>query len=219
MTKPSANNKGTIFIGNAAGFAGDRFDASLPVIEHLSKCDGPRYLTFEVLAERTLAIAQRERLDNPEKGYSPFLETYIQTCLAAALAANVKIISNMGAANPLAAAHRIQEIARERGQRIPAIGVVLGDDLFEVMDDAQVRHAPQVEGIEIGDREIIAANVYLGAESVAEALRLGAEIVITGRVNDPALILGPVIHEFGVAPGNWPMLAAGTLAGLSLIHI
>jgi len=202
-----------VHIGCGAGFAGDRFDASLAIVETLARHDGPRYLSFELLAERTLALAQRERMADPRRGYSPCLDQYIKPVLAAAAAAGVRIVSNMGAANPRGAARRILEIAEEQGIDGLKVAVVEGDNLLGIMDDAEIRAARTIEGIPIGDRKIRAANAYLGAFPVAEALSTGADIVVTGRVTDPAIILGPLIHEFGWREDDWDLLARGTLTG------
>ena len=89
-----------VYIGCGAGFAGDRFDAALPVVNALIQCDGPKYLMFEVLAERTLAIAQKFRQNDPSQGYSPFLDDYVTPVLRACKQNGIKIVSNFGAANP-----------------------------------------------------------------------------------------------------------------------
>ena len=102
-----------VFIGCGAGFSGDRFDASIPIVKELKHKNEPKYLMFEVLAERTLAIAQQYRIKNPEEGYSPFLDSYITPIIDDCLQNNIKIISNIGAANPLGAAKRILQIAKE----------------------------------------------------------------------------------------------------------
>ncbi len=103
----------TVFIGSGAGFSGDRLDAALPEIETLSRRDGPRYLIYEVLAERTLAIAQRIKMRKPDQGYSPYLDKYLRLSLKAAMENGVRIVSNLGAANPAGAAKRVQELAQE----------------------------------------------------------------------------------------------------------
>ncbi|MEM9044672.1 MAG: acyclic terpene utilization AtuA family protein [Pseudomonadota bacterium] len=202
-----------VTIGCGAGFAGDRFDACLPVIEALAEHDGPRYLMFEVLAERTLALAQQHRQKDPALGYSPYLDHYISRALGPALSADVRIVSNMGAANPVAAAHRVQDLARGFGFAVPRIAVVLGDDLTSIMSEDEIRRAPSMEGTDLAQRPLIAANAYLGAKSVAAALATGAEIVLVGRTTDSALALGPLIHEFGWGPEAWDHLAAGVVAG------
>lgn len=206
-------SEATVCVGNAAGFAGDRCDASLAVIDALAQRPGQSYLTFEVLAERTLALAQRQRLVDAALGFSPFLDTYMGIALAPAMQAGVKIVSNMGAANPVAAASRILAIASERGLAPPKVAAITGDDLLSTLGEQAIRDAPIMEGIAIDAREIVAANAYLGARPIATALAMGADIVITGRTTDPALILGPLIHELSIDETDWDRLAAGTLAG------
>ena len=201
----------TVYIGCGAGFAGDRFDAAAAIIAELAGCDAPKYLMFECLAERTLASAQLEKLKDPSRGYSPFLDQYFTRHLGPAMSAGVKIVSNLGAANPIAGAHRVREIAAEQGLRQPSVAVVMGDDLTETMNEDEIRALPVMDGQEVIDRTMRAANVYLGAEPVAEAVATGADIVLVGRTTDSALALGPLIHEFGW--NDLDRLAAGTIAG------
>jgi len=202
-----------VYIGGAAGFAGDRTDAAGPLVEALAKADGPRFLMFETLAERTLALSQLERRRDPARGYNPALDRFIAPVLARCLAEKIYIVGNFGAANPRAAALRIQAIAREQGLRAPRVAVVEGDDLTGVLS-AQELAARETGGALLhGASDIVAANVYLGAQPIAEALDRGADIVVTGRVVDSALALGPLAHAFGWRWDDWDRLAAGTLAG------
>ena len=202
-----------VTIGGAAGFAGDRTDAAGPLVEALAKAAGPRFLMFETLAERTLALSQLERRRDPSRGYNPALERFVGPVLARCLADNIRIVGNFGAANPRAAALRIQTLAREQGLRPPRIAVVEGDDLTSVLS------APGLAARETGGTllrnatDIVAANLYLGARPIAEALDRGADIVVTGRVVDSALALGPLVHAFQWRWDDWDRLAAGTLAG------
>jgi len=200
-------------IGGAAGFAGDRTDAAGPLVEALARADGPRFLMFETLAERTLALSQLERRRDPSRGYNPALERFVAPVLARCLAENIRIVGNFGAANPKAAALRIQTLAREQGVRPPRIAVVEGDDLTGVLT-VQELAARETGGMLLrGATEIVAANLYLGARPIAEALDRGADIVVTGRVVDSALALGPLVHVFKWRWDDWDRLAAGTLAG------
>jgi hypothetical protein len=202
-----------VHIGGGAGFAGDRTDAAEPLVEALAKTAGPRFLMFETLAERTLALSQLERRRDPSRGYNPALERFIAPVLARCLAENIRIVGNFGAANPRAAALRIQVIAREQGVRPPRISVVEGDDLTGVLSARELA-ARETAGTLLGNAsEIVAANLYLGAQPIAEALDRGADIVVTGRVVDSALALGPLVHAFGWGWDDWDKLAAGTLAG------
>ena len=202
-----------VTIGGAAGFAGDRTDAAGPLVEALAKAAGPRFLMFETLAERTLALSQLERRRDPSRGYNPALERFVGPVLARCLADNIRIVGNFGAANPRAAALRIQTLAREQGLRPPRIAVVEGDDLTSVLS------APELAARETGGTllrnatDIVAANLYLGARPIAEAFDRGADIVVTGRVVDSALALGPLVHAFQWRWDDWDRLAAGTLAG------
>ena len=202
-----------VFIGAAAGFAGDRSDAGGPVVDALAAHSGPRFLMFETLAERTLALCQLERRQNPQRGYSPALERLLSPVLARCLASGIRIVSNFGAANPAAAAHRIAGMANSLGLRAPRIATVEGDDITAKLS------APELAVREIGgaslaqSRDIISANLYLGAQPIAEALNQGADIVVTGRVADSALALGPLLHAFRWRADDWDRLAAGTLAG------
>ncbi|HEX2136509.1 MAG TPA: acyclic terpene utilization AtuA family protein [Microvirga sp.] len=204
---------GTVFIGAGAGFASDRTDAATPVVAALARCDGPRFLIFETLAERTLAQAQVERRQDPARGYNPALESFVAPVLRECLDSRIRIVSNFGAANPRAAGERILAMAEDLGCRPPRIAIVEGDDLTGVLapdefgrrevGGALLREAPPV----------VAANAYIGAAPIAEALEQGADIVVTGRVADPSLVLGPLIHAFRWPLDDWDRLAAGTLVG------
>ena len=201
------------FIGAAAGFAGDRTDAAGPLVEALSACDGARFLMFETLAERTLALAQLERRRDASLGYNPALERFISPILARCLEAGIKIVGNFGSANPPAAARRIATIAQGLGLKSPRIAIVEGDDLIGRIAPADLAARETGSALLAPSREIISANLYLGAQPIAQALDQGADIVVTGRVADSALALGPLMHAFGWCADDWDRLAAGTLAG------
>lgn len=203
----------TVYIGCGAGFAGDRWDAAVPVVATLARRDGPRYLMFETLAERTLALAQQARIENPEAGYSQYLERYVRPVMRDAKAAGIRIVSNFGAANPLGGARKLLAMAREEGIEGLKVAVVDGDDLTAVMTEAEIRNHVPVEGLDMPEGKMVAANVYLGAQPIADALALGADIVVVGRCSDPALALGPLLHEFGWSLDDLDRIAAGTLAG------
>ena len=202
-----------VHIGCGAGFMGDRFDASLPILRSMETRDGPKFLMFEVLAERTLAVAQNLKRDDPSKGYSPYLDHYIRPALAKAKALGVTIVSNMGAANPIGAANRVLEIAKELGIEGLTVATVTGDDLTEIIPISEIAAMPTMEGIGLDGRPIVAANAYLGARPVADAIATGADFVLVGRTTDSALALGPLIHCFGWAEDDWNRLAQGTVTG------
>jgi hypothetical protein len=200
----------SIRIGCGAGYAADRWEPALELIETCAL----DYIVFECLAERTIALGQLERLRDPELGYNPYLEDRWRLCLGPALARGVRIVTNMGAANPLAAARRTPAVARDLGLRPPKVAIVSGDNVLDL-----VRANPDLPMLESGEpvgslgNGIIAANAYLGSEPVRDALALGADVVITGRVADPSLFLGPMMHAFGWAADDWPRIAAGTTLG------
>src|ERR1043166_10181095 len=151
---------GPLAIGCAAGFGGDRTDGAGPVVDTLVARGGPGVLVFEVLAERTLALAQLDRRANPDRGYAPLAEPMVRPVLRRCLDHGIPIVSNFGAANPRAAAIRIREIAREVGVPKVRIAVVSGDDLSDARGQELLRrHLPPTDA----QREIVSANVYLGA--------------------------------------------------------
>jgi hypothetical protein len=197
-------------IGCAAGFSGDRTDAAGPVVDALIAAGGPAVLIFETLAERTLALAQLARHDDPLGGYEPLLDDLLRPVLARCLAGGVRIVSNFGAANPPGAARRIAALARELGLREPRIAVVSGDDLA---GDAHRGLLLDALGRQADGLHVVAANAYLGAEAIADALLAGAEIVVAGRVADPSLTVGPALAHFGWARDDWDRIAGATMAG------
>jgi hypothetical protein len=202
--------KETLRIGCAAGFSGDRTDAAAPVVETLVEAGGPAVLIFETLAERTLALAQLARQVDPRGGYEPLLDELLAPVLARCLEHGIRIVSNFGAANPRGAALRIRELAAQLGCRAPRIGVVSGDDVSapELRNALLAQLGERARGIEIAS-----ANAYLGADGIAQALRDGADIVVTGRVADPSLTVGPALAHFGWALDDWDRLARATMAG------
>ena len=203
----------TLHIGCGAGFAGDRFDAAIPVVATLRQRTGPRFLIFETLAERTLAHAQRLRLDDPERGYSPWLERYVEPILREVFQSGIRIVSNFGAANPMAAGKLICEIARAQGLDGLKVGVVEGDDLRQTMTDDELLSHAIIDGLAPPTGSLVAANAYLGGRPIADALDQGADVVVTGRCADPALVVGPAMHTFGWREGEDDRIATATLAG------
>ena len=196
-------------IGCAAGFSGDRTDAAGPVVDALVAAGGPAFLIFETLAERTLALAQLARRADPDAGYEPLLADMLRPVLARCLAHGVRIVSNFGAANPVAAARRIHALAQELGLAAPRIAVVEGDDVSGPAHRALLAQAlPAVDAL-----QVVSANAYQGAEAIADALLAGAQIVVCGRVADPSLAVGPALAHFGWARDDWTRLARATMAG------
>ena len=199
----------TVRIGSGAGYSGDRIE---PAVELCAKGD-IQYLGFECLAERTIALAQQERMQNPAAGFDPLLEQRMSAILEICKSKGIKIITNMGAANPGAAARKTAEIAKRLGVGRLSVAAVTGDDVLDVCKQHDLPLL-EIDGRmnDLGNR-IVSANAYLGAEPIAEALAAGADVVIMGRVSDPALFLAPLIREFGWAMDDWDRLGRGTLAG------
>lgn len=206
----------TVHIGGGAGFAGDRPGAAVAVAEALAvaaKQGIPAFLIFEMLAERTLALAQLERRRDANAGYSANMPALVGPVLKLCLQHNIRIIGNFGAANPQAAARRLRAMAQDLGFKDAKIAVIQGDDLSARLTPADLA-ARETDGALLKDcAEIVAANAYLGAQPIAQALDAGAQIVVTGRVADPSLALGPLAHAFGWRWDDWDRLAAGTLVG------
>lgn len=197
-------------IGCAAGFGGDRTDAAAPIVETLIARAGAGALIFEMLAERTLALAQLERRKNPELGYAPLLELMLRPVLRRCVEHGIPIVGNFGAANPGAAAKLIRRIAAEQGVPKIRIAVVEGDDLSDEKGRKLLR--PYLQSAE-AERELVSANVYLGASGIANALLAGADVVVTGRVADPSLTVGPALAHFGWSETDWDRLGRATMAG------
>jgi hypothetical protein len=200
-------------IGVGAGFADERPDPLRHLVATLRRREGPRYMILETLGERTLALAQLERRRNASAGHTPQFSLFLHQILRDCKEAGIKIVCNCGAANPQAAARVAFECASKLGVQYLTVAVVEGDDLLETVPENEIRSWPVIEGLPLGDEPLIAANAYLGARPIAEALALGADVVITGRCTDSALVLGPLIHEFGWQEDDWDRLAAGTMAG------
>jgi hypothetical protein len=197
-------------IGCGAGFSGDRWDAAVPVVRSLVAQGGPAALMYETLAERTLALAQLRRRQDPEAGHEPSLELFLRGVLADCVRHGIPVIGNFGAANPRAAARRVHALAQSLGLAPVRVAVVEGDDLLAQLpaETLQALLPEQARG-----QAIVSANAYLGAEQIADALRAGAQVVVTGRVADPALALGPLMAHFGWSQSDHDRLAAGTMAG------
>ena len=199
-----------INVGCGAGFSGDRVDAPGPVVRTLIERGEPAALMFETLAERTLAFAQLARRIDATKGYEPLTEMLLRPILADCLAHGITIVGNFGAANPLGCARAIRALARELGLAAPRIAVLEGDDLSGGPQYEQLRR-------QLGERfdegRFVSANAYQGAFEIADAIRGGAQIVVAGRVADPALALAPAIAHFGWSREDWDALAGGTMAG------
>jgi hypothetical protein len=199
----------TLRIGSGAGYSGDRIE---PAIELAERGD-IQYLGLECLAERTIAIDQQAKLKDPDGGFDPLLEARMEALLPVCRKNGVKIITNMGAANPPAAARKTKEIAQKLGIKGLKIAAVGGDDVLDRIRDQDYVIQETGERLSSLKDKLISANAYLGVEPMMEALQNGAEVVLTGRVADPSLFLAPLVHEFQWGLNDWNMLGQGTVIG------
>lgn len=200
----------SIKIGSGAGYSDDRLEPALDIIR-----DGDvDYIVFECLAERTIAIAQQRKMKDSKQGYDSLLEYRMAQVLPLCVENNVKIVTNMGAANPKAAAEMVKQIAEKQGLHHLKIAAVTGDDVFPKIECYQnetlLENGKQIK--ELGS-SIVSANAYIGAAGIVQALKAGADIVITGRAADPSLFLGPMMYEFGWSFENAELLGKGTIGG------
>jgi len=196
-------------IGGGAGYSGDRIEPAVELAAN-GKLD---YLIFECLAERTIAIAQQAKMRDPAAGYDPLLEARMRAVLPLCAQNRIRVVTNMGAANPRAAAAKTRAIARELGLPDLRVAAVDGDDVLEALLAGDYRIADNGEPVASLGERIVSANAYLGVQPLVQALAAGADVVITGRVADPALALAPLVHEFGWRLDDWDRLGQGTVVG------
>jgi len=204
----------TIRIGGALGYWGDRSDALIDLLE-----GGPlHYVIMDYLAEVTMSILRKQEIKHPGLGYPHDFVPLMKRALPLLRERGVRLITDAGGLNPLGLAGVLLSTARELGWDGLKVGIVYGDDLMPQLADFAAKGI-EFNNLDTGaaQREIsgkiTSANAYFGAFPIAEALTLGADIVITGRVNDAALVLGPCIFEFGWKPDEYDLLAKGTIAG------
>ncbi len=204
------SKRATVRVGSGAGTSDDRM---VPALE-LAERGALDFLVFECLAERTVARESLARSHDPDKGYTPSLHERLLMVLPACMKKGVRIVSNMGAANPLGGAKAARREARELGLGDVPCAVVVGDDVTGI-----IRGHPELPLMETGEPlesilpRVVSANAYLGADVVCEALATGAPIVLTGRVADPSLYLAPMMHALDWSYDDLPKIAAGTAAG------
>lgn len=180
----------TYRIGNASGFYGDRFDAVREMLE-----GGPLdVLTGDYLAELTMLILGRDLMKDPTKGYAKTFLRQLEGSLGTAVDRGVKIVTNAGGLNPAGLAAAIGELADRLGVAV-SVAHVEGDDVRDRFDG------------------FLTANAYLGCWGIVEALNAGADIVVTGRVTDASLVVGPAAAHYGWARDDWNALAGATVAG------
>jgi hypothetical protein len=197
------------------GFWGDWLEAPVRQVR-----GGPiDYLMMDYLAEVTMSIMQKQKSRDPAAGYARDFVPLIERILPDLVRRRIRVTSNAGGVNPRGCAEAVLQVARRLElQGKVRVGLVSGDDILDRLDDLIAR-GHSLSDMETGRplseirEKVLSANAYLGMAPIVEALRLGADIVITGRVSDTGLTLGPIFHEFGWSPDDWDKVAAGTVAG------
>ncbi len=204
----------SIRIASGQGYWGD-----LPQAPYWQVSRGPTdYLVMDYLAEVTMSILQKQKSRDPKLGYAKDLLSVMEQILPFVVEKNVRVITNGGGVNPQACRDAIFEIARKAGINGLKIGVVLGDDIYGRIDEL-TSSGIDLKNMESGESlltvrdRLQSANVYFGAFPIAEALKEGAQIILTGRATDTGLTLAPMIYEFGWKQGDYDKLAAGIVAG------
>ena len=204
-----------IRIGNAAGFWGDNLDAPRITAE-LGELD---YLTLEYLAELTLSILAHQRSKNPDAGFVSDVPLTVKSILPSLISKQrLKLVTNGGGMNPVGCAKATAKVLMDAGQPKMKIAAVAGDDLLPNLDSLikggeSFKHFDH--GNELGElrNQIASANAYMGSKGIVDALADGAQIVLTGRIADASLVVGPAVHEFGWAWDDWHQLGGATVAG------
>lgn len=193
-------------IGSGAGFSGDRFEPAEILLQNINL----DYLVLECLAERTIALAQKQKLHDANAGFDPLLEKRIRRLLPLLLKKGVRLITNMGAANPIAGAEKIREIAKELNLSCN-VAAVTGDDVSDKIDGNSVdwENKRKLSSYD----PILSANAYLGIDALLPALESDANIIITGRVADPSLFLAPQVYHFNWSKEDYNKLGQGTVNG------
>jgi hypothetical protein len=206
--------KQSIRIASGQGFWGDLQTAPLDQVRR-----GPiDYMMMDFLAEVTMSILQKQKMKDPKLGYAKDLVPLFEEILPDIVNRNIKVITNGGGVNPIACREAIFAVAKKLGIKNLKIGIVLGDDILGRIDELALKGIA-LDNMETKEKlasirsKVISANVYFGAMPIVEALKQGAQIVITGRTTDTGLTLAPMIHEFGWLTNDWDKLAAGTVAG------
>jgi hypothetical protein len=207
--------KKVVRVAAGQGFWGDWLEAPVRQVR-----GGPvDYLMMDYLAEVTMSIMQKQKSRDPKAGYARDFVPLMERILPDLVRRGIRITSNAGGVNPRGCAEAVLHVARRLGLGGKVrVGLVTGDDILERLDDLIARGHPLADMetgrplAEIRER-VLSANAYLGMAPIVEALRGSAGVVVTGRVTDTGLTLGPMFHEFGWAADDWDKVAAGTVAG------
>ena len=203
--------KKIVKIANGQGFWGDSVQAPVDLINY-GKID---YLTLDYLAEITISIMQKQKMKNPKYGYALDFVDLIQNNYSTLIKNKIKVISNAGGVNPVACAKHIKENLPNGSINI---GIIEGDDIYNdidklIVNGADLSNTDTGDSIDLIKSNICSANVYIDSFSVKKALDMDANIVLAGRVSDPGLTLGPLLHEFDWKSNEYNKVASGTLAG------
>lgn len=206
--------KDFIRIASGQGFWGD-----LPNAPVNQAKKGPiDYLVMDYLAEVTMSIMQKQRMRNPDWGYARDFVGVVEQVLPEIKNDGIKVISNAGGVNPMACKDEILKVAEEKGYSGLKVAVVDGDDILSDIDELiadghQLKNMDSGEPISTIKDDLLSANVYFGCQPIVDALKLGADVIITGRVTDTGLTLAPMIYEFGWQDDDFDKMAVGTIAG------
>ncbi len=201
--------KRSIRIGGASGFWGNSAIATPQLLE----VEGLDYLVYDYLAETTMAILARARSKTPDLGYAvDFVDDVVRNHLSAALARGVKLIANAGGLNPRGCGKAIAETAAAAGLH-PKIALVCGDDLLPAWSEGRLGTVRWMGPESVAETQLLSMNAYVGARGIAEALASGADIVVTGRTVDSAVVVGAAAHAFGWSWRDWDRLARASIAG------
>ncbi len=206
--------KEKVRVASGQGFWGDMLTAPIDQVRK-----GPiDYLMLDYLAEVTMSIMQKQRARRPEAGYARDYVSLIKEILPDIIEKDIKVLSNAGGVNVMGCAEAIRDVAQELGHKGVKIGVITGDDIMPRLQEF-LDKGIEINNMDTGEPladildKVQAANVYLGARPLVEALDQGARIIVGGRLTDTGLTLAPLMHEFGWTFDNWNQLAIGTIAG------
>jgi hypothetical protein len=203
-----------VLVANGQGFWGDSILGPVRLVR-----EGPiDYLALDYLAEVTMSIMQKLKQRDPRAGYATDFIAMLERILPEVVRKKIKVVANAGGVNPRACMQAVLELARKQGHRGLKVGIIEGDDVLQripqlVAEGESFANLDTGEPVSTVQDRLRSANVYLGAQPVAECLAAGADIVIGGRITDPALVAGPLMYEFGWRPHDHEKLAAATVAG------
>ncbi|ENU41386.1 acyclic terpene utilization AtuA family protein [Acinetobacter seifertii] len=209
MASNQQDDERVVKIGCASGFWGDTNTAAFQLV-HLTDIN---YLVFDYLSEITMSIMAKAKMVEPKHGYAlDFVSRVMAPLLKKIAEKKIRVISNAGGVNPLACRDALQKIIKEYGLDLK-VAVVLGDDLLAQHEQLKQQNIQEMFSGEALPEQVVSSNAYLGAVAIRDALNLGADIVITGRVVDSAVVLAPLLHEYQWSLDDYDKLAQGSLAG------